>query len=177
MKSSILIIVAMLMMQGCSQKSVQKNPTTQDVLIKQLYNKIYALEKKVENISAEVTKDDITRINNEIVYHEEILTALIKDVGALKDSNHIVSSQKLVIKDEPLNSSEDHFEPLTFKLTKDSEIINSNNEVLSVWSRGKSFTSYIKRGEYYKVTGYFTSKKWKKADKDLWIAIDSVVQR
>jgi len=177
MKSSILLIVAMLMIQGCSQKSIQKNPTTQDVLIKQLYNKIYTLEKKVENISSKVTKDDIARINNEIVYHEEILTALIKDVGALRDSNHIVSSQKLVVKEEAFNSEEDRFEPLTFKLIRDSEIINSNNEVLSVWSKGKSFTSYIKRGEYYKVTGYFTGKKWKKADKELWIAIDSVVQR
>jgi len=165
------------MMQGCSQKSIQKEPSTQDALIKQLYNKIYTLEKKVENLTTEVTKEDITRIDNEIVYHEEILTALIKDVGELREKKQTIASQNIVLKEPSLSNEEEQFEPLTFKLIKDSKVINSNNEASSIWNRGKSFTSYIKRGDYYKVTGYFVGKKWKKADKELWIAIDNVTQR
>jgi len=177
MKSSIFIIVTLFMIQGCSQRSVQKEPSTQDALIKQLYNKIYTLDKKVENLSTEVTKNDITRIDNEIIYHEEILTALVKDVGELIGKKKSIVSQDIVAKLPSLRGEESRFEPLTFKLIKDSEIINSNNEVLSVWSKGKSFTSYIKLGDYYKVTGYFVGKKWKKVDKNLWIAIDNVTKR
>jgi len=177
MKSFILIIVALFIMQGCSQKTVQKEPNNQDALIKQLYNKIYTLENKIKNISTEVSKEDITRINNEIVYHEEILTALIKDVGLLRDKKQLASSQKIVIKEPSMAGEEDHFEPLTFKLIRKSEIINSGNDVLYVWEEGRSFTSYIKQGEFYKITGFFVDKKWKKTDKDLWIAIEDVVQR
>ena len=50
--------------------------------------------------------------------------------------------------------------------------------MVDVWDKCVTFTSYIKKGDKLKITGYFVNRKFKSAlDKDWWIKIDDVKRK
>jgi len=176
---TVILAIVVIMMQGCSSKSVQKEASTQDVLNKQLYSLIHKLEKRIDNIPTSASSDELFQLKEEITYHEQVLTALIKDVSLLRDEK--VSEHKDLYKPvEQVNltdSRKEQFEAKTFKLTRQSNILDINNDIFAVWEKGTSFTSYVKKADYYQVTGFFTSKKWIKSDRELWISMSDVSER
>jgi myosin heavy subunit len=44
-----------------------------------------------------------------------------------------------------------------------------NGNVVAIWEKKTSFTSNVIQGEWIKITGYFVDKKWKRAQKELWV--------
>jgi len=84
------------------------------------------------------------------------------------------------VKKKVLYSKEDiiNIKPATFRLNYDSVILDDiNGEKLSVWKKGKSFTSNIKTKSFIKITGYFKNKRWVKSEKDMWIKVSQVSKR
>ena len=183
MKNIIFFTVLVFMMQGCSLK--QKKPDTKEALIKNLYSRVGTLEKKIQS-SEDENSFKLNQLKDEILYHEKVLTALIQDISDIKESKRALieesteDSEESPDDDTSTTMTKDDivkFEPSTFKLTEDSDILDEYGKVYDVWQRGRSFTSYIKKGDYYKITGYFKGGAWTKADTDMWIAIENVQKR
>jgi len=70
------------------------------------------------------------------------------------------------------------FKPTVF-ITKDkARIYDSNGKIIDMWNKCVTFTSYIKKGNKLKITGYFVNGKFKNAlDKDWWIRINDVERK
>ena len=68
--------------------------------------------------------------------------------------------------------------PATFRLKNTSIIYNKIDGVkIAEWFKNKTFTSNIKSENWVKITGYFVGRKWKKAQKDMWIKSNQVFKR
>jgi len=169
-KNVTLSLFVLLALQGCTKQSVELKPNTQDALIKQLYTKIYILEKKLDDNK---NRQIIDELKKDIEYHEQILTTLAKDVN------------EFLVKKEPQDNGEEieknseieEFKPKTFRLIRESELFDSDGASVDIWGKGTSFTSYMKKGNLYKITGYFTEQAWKKSDRDLWVLSGDVRER
>jgi len=68
--------------------------------------------------------------------------------------------------------------PVTFRLKNTSIIYNKIDGIKVLqWSKNRTFTSNIKSENWVKITGYFVGRKWKKAQKDMWIKSSQVFRR
>ena len=80
---------------------------------------------------------------------------------------------KLVMKDEynKKDTSIIYFEATAFRLKEDSYVYDSvNGQKIEIWSKDTSFTSYMKKEGWIKITGYFIDKVWVSSnDKHLWV--------
>lgn len=80
---------------------------------------------------------------------------------------------KLIMKDEynKQDSNLTYFHATTYRLKDDSYIYDGPaGEKIEIWGKDTSFTSYIKKDGWIKITGYFINKRWVSAkDKEFWI--------
>ncbi|EDZ62541.1 hypothetical protein SMGD1_2804 [Sulfurimonas gotlandica GD1] len=66
----------------------------------------------------------------------------------------------------------------TFRLNDDSQIYDSpNGKKIDSWTMNTSFTSNRKTKNWVKITGYFTDKKWKKAQQEMWVKHSQVSKK
>ena len=70
------------------------------------------------------------------------------------------------------------FRASTFRLKESTSIYDKVNGIkINNWVKNKTFTSNVRTDNWIKITGYFKSGKWQKADTDMWIRADKVFQR
>jgi len=68
--------------------------------------------------------------------------------------------------------------PATFRLKSDAFIYDKINGLqIGKWRENRTFTTNIKSENWVKITGYFVGRKWKKAQKDIWIKSTKVFKR
>lgn len=57
-----------------------------------------------------------------------------------------------------------------YRMKNEASVYNAiDGKVVAIWEAKTSFTSNVTQGEWIKITGYFVNKKWKRADKELWV--------
>lgn len=89
----------------------------------------------------------------------------------------------LMMKDEHKEVSADKNEIITFKasafrLKTDSVIYDAaEGKKVDIWEKGTSFTSNSMMEGWIKISGYFVKRKWKKAQKELWVRSAQTIKR
>ena len=85
---------------------------------------------------------------------------------------------KLVMKEEAQkkDSNLTYFEATTFRLKDKSYIYDGvGGQKVDIWEKDTSFTSYIKKDGWIKITGYFTDRVWVPSnEKELWVQESAV---
>lgn len=90
---------------------------------------------------------------------------------------------ELMMKDEYKKESPDRNEIITFKasafrLKTDSVIYDAaNGKKIDLWEKGTSFTSNSMMDGWIKISGYFVKRKWKKAQKEMWVKSAQTIKR
>jgi len=70
-------------------------------------------------------------------------------------------------------------EAFTYRFIKDAPLYKGYDTqvIIANWEKGRSFTSNMRTQSRIKITGYFVNKIWKKANKDMWVAVDNIIKR
>ncbi|WP_345978585.1 hypothetical protein [Sulfurimonas sp. HSL3-2] len=80
---------------------------------------------------------------------------------------------KLIMKEEYKKEENNltYFKATTYRLKDNTYIYDGpNGKKTEIWEKDTSFTSYIKKGNWIKITGYFINKVWVSAkDKEFWV--------
>lgn len=80
---------------------------------------------------------------------------------------------KLMMKDEieKKDANLTYFEATTYRLKDQTYVYDSaDGNKTDIWNKDTIFTSYIKKGDWIKITGYFVSGVWVSSkDKELWV--------
>lgn len=90
---------------------------------------------------------------------------------------------ELMMKDEYIKKPSNRNEIITFKasafrLKTDSVIYDAaNGKKIDLWEKGTSFTSNSMIDGWIKISGYFVKRKWKKAQKELWVKSAQTIKR
>ena len=149
--------------QIASQKETQQ---TTDVKSEKepFRSEIDALKKEIEN-----SKKLLSRKDKEI---EKLNAKLISQQAP---ENEI---PKLVMKEENTTTTDSltYFQPTTYRLKKDSYIYDGiNGKKMAVWEKDTSFTTYIRKDNWVKVTGYFVDRVWVSSkQQNMWVQVDSI---
>ncbi|MBC8237034.1 MAG: hypothetical protein H8E76_02275 [Helicobacteraceae bacterium] len=70
------------------------------------------------------------------------------------------------------------FKAGTYRLNKESEIYDDmDGNILFIWEDKSSFTARKVTQDWIKISGYFIDRKWKKAEKSLWVKKVNAVAR
>jgi hypothetical protein len=70
------------------------------------------------------------------------------------------------------------FKASAFRLKTDSVIYDAaNGKKIDLWEKGTSFTSNSMMDGWIKISGYFVKRKWKKAQKELWVKSAQTIKR
>ncbi len=138
-------------------KNLQKQPN-EDV-----NEKIETLQRQVFLLKNSLQKRPIQKNNIEGQKILLKITKLEKECNNLKkeinDLNQSVGKLNIKV-----------FKPTVFITNKKAPVYNSKNVIVFVWDKHTTFTSYIKKGDRLKITGYFVNGKFKSAlYKDWWI--------
>lgn len=123
-----------------------------------------ALKKDVEMSKKLLEKKDkeIDKLNSKIINIEtpdnQFPKLIMKDEFAKKDVNLT------------------YYKATTYRLNSDTYIYDApDGKKIEIWSKDTSFTSYIKKGEWIKITGYFIDKVWVSAkEKEIWVKESSI---
>lgn len=89
----------------------------------------------------------------------------------------------LMMKDEYKKDSPNKNEIITFKasafrLKTDSVVYDAaNGKKIDLWEKGTSFTSGSMMDGWIKISGYFVKRKWKKAQKEMWVKSAQTIKR
>ncbi|MBE0514184.1 hypothetical protein [Sulfurimonas sp.] len=89
----------------------------------------------------------------------------------------------LMMKEEHKKSSPDKNEIITFtasafRLKTESVIYDAaNGEKIELWEKGTSFTSNSMMDGWIKISGYFVKRKWKKAQREMWVKQAQTIKR
>jgi len=50
-------------------------------------------------------------------------------------------------------------------------------KLIEIWEDTRSFTSNVKTGTWIKITGYFVDRKWRKAQREMWVKEENTLKR
>ncbi|MCK9474034.1 hypothetical protein [Sulfurimonas sp.] len=156
------------------------------VLVLTILSFLYSekIDLKIEN---KRLIEKIDKLENIVKKQEKLLKT-----KESKEKNHIFYAQeceeksifpKLIMKDEYQKKSFDKDEIITFqasafRLKTDSIIYDGiNGNAIDKWERGTSFTSNTMSEGWVKISGYFVNRKWKKAQKELWVRSAQTIKR
>ncbi len=126
---------------------------------------------------------EIETLKKDVEQSKRLLEKKDKEIKHL--NSKIVSTQtpdnqfpKLVMKDE-YNKQDDnltYFKAASFRLKGDTYIYDGvNGQKMEIWDKDTSFTSYLKKDGWVKITGYFVDKVWVSAkDKEMWVKESSI---
>ena len=131
------------------------------------------LEEQVKHL-----KEEIASKNEEIVQLKEQLKQEKAKKKVLQQhvDEYLKTQKKYALKSQKQNIT--IITPSAYRTSKDAEIYNGiNGKVIDKWEKGTSFTSYINADDWIKITGYFVDRKWRKAQKDLWIKKSDAFKR
>lgn len=90
---------------------------------------------------------------------------------------------KLMMKNEYQKKSFDEneiitFEASAFRLKTDSIIYDAiDGKDIDMWESRTSFTSNTMSNGWIKISGYFVDRKWKKAQKEMWVKSVQTIKR
>lgn len=68
--------------------------------------------------------------------------------------------------------------PVTMELIRTSDIMDKpsfKSSTSKVWEINERFTTYQKKGDWYKLSGEFINGRWKKIHQELWIHKDNII--
>lgn len=127
---------------------------------KEPYQKeIEALKKEVANSKALLEQKD-----------KEIKNLNAKIVNIETPDNEF---PKLIMKDEYKKEENNltYFKATAYRLKDNTYIYDApDGKKTEIWEKDTSFTSYIRKGDWIKITGYFIDKVWVSAkDKEFWV--------
>jgi hypothetical protein len=133
--------------------------------INNLENQIYFLNKIVKNKYIEIEKLKVPKIKNQIICKND-MKKQINEFPELKMRN---STKVDTVKDTT---------PTTYRVSQDSIIYSAiDGKEIDKWEKLTSFTSKLKINGWIKISGYFVNKKWRKADKEMWIEASHTLKR
>ncbi len=129
--------------------------------ISSLSQQIQALKMQISNLKQKNCTPEISTLHNQMQSLEQKIEKLSK-ISHKKDRcfDYIVISPSTLITS-----------------TKASVYAKPTNnaDILAVWDKGTTFTSYKERDGFVKVTGYFVDGKWRANKKSWWIKKDDAV--
>lgn len=141
-----------------------------------LVNKIEKLEKLVKNQQKLLKSKEIVDKNQQkLLKSKEIALKSQCKKSTLESEKE--TFPKLIMKSEyqNKNSNDDtiiNFKPITFHLIRDSIIYDAvDGEQIDKWEKNTSFTSGVKTENWVKITGYFVDRKWRRAQKEMWVEL------
>ncbi|MBU0632695.1 hypothetical protein KKA17_08615 [bacterium] len=126
---------------------------------------------------------EIEALKNDVEKSKKLLEKKDKEIEQLNSKITNIETPdnqfpKLIMKEEYAKKdiSLTYFKATTYRLNSDSYIYDApEGKRIEIWSKDTSFTSYIKKGEWIKITGYFIDKVWVSAkDKEMWIEESSI---
>jgi hypothetical protein len=133
--------------------------------INNLENQIYFLNKIIKNKEIEIEKLKVSKNKNQIICKNN-LKKQINEFPELKMRN---SKKVDTVKDTT---------PTTYRVSQDSIIYSAiDGKEIDKWEKLTSFTSKLKINGWIKISGYFVNKKWRKADKEMWIEASHTLKR
>ncbi|WP_345991441.1 hypothetical protein [Sulfurimonas sp. HSL-1716] len=121
---------------------------------------------------------EIEDLKKSVEESKKLLKLKDKDIKSLKAKIKSMQTPdntlpKLIMKDEydKKDNNVTYFEASSFRLKEDSYIYDGpEGKKIEIWSKDTSFTSYIKKGDWIKITGYFIDRVWVPAkEKELWV--------
>lgn len=89
----------------------------------------------------------------------------------------------LIMKEEHKETSDEKsmivtFKASAFRLKTDSIIYDApNGENIDLWEKGTSFTSSSMMDGWIRISGYFVKRKWRKAQKEMWVKSAQTIKR
>lgn len=160
--------------QECKKGSLKTNQVDKR-MIQNLQNENNNLKIKIKRYKDLQVENN--NLKNQINKYKNLLKIKTEEIEDLQ--------KKLTIakKKTSQKRSHKHFkiittQPKTFRTRIKADIFDKPDGLkIDRWEKGRSFTSYIKSGNWIKITGYFIDKKWTKAKKDLWIKEEDVFER
>lgn len=126
---------------------------------------------------------EIETLKKDLDSSKKLLAKKDKEIQSLNSKiNNIETPDsqfpKLIMKDEYSNKDSNitYFKAMTFRLKDDSYIYDdANGKKIEIWSKNTSFTSYMKKDGWVKITGYFIDKRWVSAkDREMWVKKSSI---
>ncbi len=133
--------------------------------INNLENQIYFLNKIIKNKEIEIEKLKVSKNKNQIICKNNVKKQ-INEFPELKMRN---SKKVDTVKDTT---------PTTYRVSQDSIIYSAiDGKEIDKWEKLTSFTSKLKINGWIKISGYFVNKKWRKADKEMWIEVSHTLKR
>lgn len=142
--------------------------------------------------------NSIDTLKNQIKEYENTIKSKNKEIKLLKDKRVVQKCNPKIITKKLENSNKfpklvmkkefqyekvseetiETFKASAFRLKEDTSIYDSiNGKVIEEWEKETSFTSNQKTLNWVKITGYFIDKRWKKAQRELWVQIEKTLQR
>lgn len=70
------------------------------------------------------------------------------------------------------------FKASAFRLKTESVVYDAaNGKRIDLWEEGTSFTSNSMMDGWIRISGYFVNRKWKKAQKEMWVKSAQTIKR
>ncbi|MFT7860049.1 MAG: hypothetical protein ABXS93_03840 [Sulfurimonas sp.] len=138
--------------------------------------------------------EKINNLKNQISYLKNIVKIKEKEIKKLKSNN----KKKVKIKQKNKKCMENKINefpklqmrkqkpekivkdtaPATYRLKQTSVIYSSiDGKQIGEWEKSTSFTSKLRQGGWVKISGYFVDRKWKKAQKPMWVKAVNAFKR
>jgi len=130
----------------------------------ELKSKIDQLKEQLKNNNNNINryKNSVSHLREEISIQKTLTTPLL-------DKNEQVQTSDF----SPINK----IIPSTYKVRKDINIIDNNNQIKMHWNKGRLFTSKEKHGAYYKISGYFINYKWTSSKESIYVPINMAISK
>lgn len=133
--------------------------------INNLENQIFFLNKMLKNKDIEIEKLKIHKTKTKLICKNNLKNQT-NEFPELKMRN---AKEADTVKDTT---------PATYRVSQDSIIYSAiNGKEIETWEKSTSFTSKLKISGWIKISGYFVNKKWRKADKEMWIEASHALKR
>jgi len=133
------------------------------------------LQKRVEELEKIVKKQQIL-----LKPKEKIQKNQFSDCVKCEEENVFPA---LMMKEEHKKDSDAKDEIITFKasafrLKTDSIVYDApNGKNIDLWEKDTSFTSGSMMEGWIKISGYFVKRKWRKAQKEMWVKSAQTIKR
>ena len=145
------------------------------------------------------TKRNINNLENEIIYLKKILKTKEKEIKILKKQLSDKKCKNQIVVKKSLKKQTNTFpelemrkkvnpvkkvsivvtKPTTYRLKKESRIYDGvDGKVIATWEALTSFTSNkVSNNGWIMITGYFVERKWRKAQKEMWVHSSDALKR
>lgn len=134
--------------------------------------------EELNSRNKEPYQKEIETLKKEVANSKALLEQKEKEIRSLNSKITNIETPdnefpKLIMKDEYKKEVGDltYFKATTYRLKDNTYIYDGpNGKKTEIWEKNTSFTSYIKKGNWIKITGYFIDKVWVSAkDKEFWV--------